>query len=628
MCGICGFIDFNLTSDKLILGNMLQTMHHRGPDDFGIKIFNQKNNIVGLGHKRLSILDLSPLGHQPMDYENYSIVFNGEVYNFKEIKKDLIDLGHVFVSETDTEVILHSFSEWGVECVSKFIGMFAFVILDKIKNVLTIIRDRAGVKPLYYYWNNEIFLFSSELKAFHEHPGFIKNINLNSVEEFMDSGYVSAPNSIFENCYKLEPGKYLEFNLMTRSIQLSSYWDVSDYYKLPKLNISYNDAKEKLEKLLISAFNYRMIADVPVGIFLSGGYDSSAVTAILQMHRTDRLNTFTIGFEDGNNEAPFAKEIANHIGTNHSEYICTSKEAQEIIPTLPFFFDEPFGDSSAIPTILVSKFSRKKVTVALSADAGDEIFAGYDLYTTFQKNLNLLFRIPSFSRMGIGKLLSIVYKFIPSSKQGLKKKIKILSEILQMNNINCVNRLLESYYELSDDIKNSLFLKRVGNNKKSFSKELNIPDNLSLALAKDYKGYLQDDILTKVDRAAMSVGLEGREPFLDHRIVEFIAQLPNDFKHKDGVQKRILKDIVHKFVPKKVMERPKSGFSIPLDIWLKNDLRFLINENLDKKSIEESNIFNYDYIKSLIKLFDKGKLYDSSIIWKLIQFQIWYKKWM
>ncbi|MFT4800347.1 MAG: asparagine synthase (glutamine-hydrolyzing) [Flavobacteriaceae bacterium] len=628
MCGICGFIDFNSTSDEIVLDNMVKTLHHRGPDDFGAEIFNQKENIVGFGHKRLSILDLSPLGHQPMEFENYSIVYNGEVYNFAEIKEDLIELGHIFNTDSDTEVILHSFSEWGIECVSKFIGMFAFVILDKSKNIITIVRDRAGIKPLYYYWNNDLFLFSSELKAFHEHPGFKKNVNLSSVVEFMDSGYVSAPNSIFENCYKLEPGKYLEFNLSSKSIQISSYWDVADYYKLPKLEISYSKAKEELEKLLISAFNYRMVADVPIGVFLSGGYDSTAVTAILQKDRKSKLNTFTIGFEDGNNEAPVAKEIASHLGTNHKEYICTTKDAQEIIPTLPFFFDEPFGDSSAIPTILVSKFARKDVTVALSADAGDEIFVGYELYTTFQKNINLLFKIPLFARMTIGKLLNIVYKFVPSSNQGLKKKTKIFAEILQLNKIDSVNRLFDSYYELSDDIKNSLFLNRVGNNKKSFSKELNISNNLSLALAKDYKGYLQDDILTKVDRAAMSAGLEGREPFLDHRIIEFVAQLPDSFKYKDGVQKRILKEIVHKYVPKKIMERPKSGFSIPLDTWLKKDLRYLIENNLDRESVENSKVFNYEYVQKLVSMFDDNKLYDSSIIWKLIQFQMWFKKWM
>lgn len=628
MCGICGFIDFNAKSDQKTLDNMVASMHHRGPDDFGADIYNQKIATVGFGHKRLSIIDLSSLGHQPMEYSTYSIVYNGEVYNFDEIKKELLELGHQFKSESDTEVILHSFSEWGIKSVSKFIGMFAFVILDKSINKVTIVRDRAGVKPLYYYWKNDLFLFSSELKAFHKHPGFKKEINLIAVEDFMDAGYISAPNCIFEDCFKLEPGSYLEFDLKSKKKAIRTYWDVSDYYQLPKLDISFEEAKEKLEELLLSSFNYRMVSDVPVGVFLSGGYDSTALTALLQKNQKEKLNTFTIGFEEGNNEAPAAKEIAKHIGTNHKQYICTTKEAQEIIPKLPFFYDEPFGDSSAIPTILVSKLAREDVTVALSADAGDELFAGYDLYQNFDRNLKLINFFPHFSRGFIGRFLKVINVFVPSSNQGLKKKINIFSEVLKLDNKYVSNRLFNSYYELSEDIKEELFVNRSKKNKNKFSDNINISDNLSLALVKDYKGYLQDDILTKVDRAAMSVGLEGREPFLDHRIVEFAAQLPNNYKYEKGTQKKILKEIVYKYVPKKIMDRPKAGFSIPLDSWLKTDLKFLIEDNLDKTSIELSNIFNHECVENLISKFENNKLYDSSIIWKLIQFQMWYKKWM
>ena len=628
MCGICGFIDSNNQSDLKLLDAMVQTLHHRGPDDFGSQIIKQENNVVGFGHKRLSILDLSPLGHQPMEFENFLIIYNGEVYNFLEIKEELLSLGHRFKSESDTEVILHSFSEWGIKGISKFIGMFTFAIFDKTKSKITIVRDRAGVKPLYYYWNNGLFMFSSELKAFHKHPSFEKKIKMSSVEEYMDSGYISAPNSIFENCYKLEPGNYLEFNLKSKTINISSYWDVCDYYKLPKLEISFNDALRKLENLLKSAFSYRMIADVPVGVFLSGGFDSTAVTAIIQKDRNEKLNTFTIGFEEGNNEAPVAKEIATYLGTNHKEYICTTKEAQDIIPTIPFFFDEPFGDSSAIPTILVSKLAKGDVTVALSADGGDEVFAGYDLYNNFENNLNLVNSIPSFLRSTVSSILRCGNLFVPGSKQGLKKKVQVFSEVLQQQSYKSTNRLFDSYYELSEDIKKKLFVDRKGNNKDTFSKGLNIQDNLSLALAKDYKGYLQDDILTKVDRAAMSVGLEGREPFLDHRIIEFVAQLPNEYKRHNGTQKKILKELVYKYVPKEIMDRPKVGFSIPLESWLKSDLSYLIKDNLDIDSIRETKLFNYSYVEELVVKFNNGTLYDSSIIWKLIQFQIWYKQWI
>lgn len=628
MCGICGFIDFKSTSDNEVLNKMVSTLHHRGPDDRGCDVLTFNNVLVGLGHTRLSILDLSPAGHQPMNFEHLSIVLNGEIYNFKEIKKELYLLGHQFKSESDTEVVLHSFVEWGTACVSKFIGMFAFVILNKKTLEVTIIRDRAGVKPLFYYWEDGLFLFASELKAFHEHPQFTKKINISAVHEFMDAGYISAPNSIFENCFKLEPGHILNLDLNKQKFKLESYWNVADYYKLPKLAISYEEAKEKVEELLVSAFNYRMVADVPVGVFLSGGYDSTAVTAILQKGRTDKLNTFTIGFEEGNNEVPFAKEISKYLGTNHTEYICTTKEAQDIIPTLSYYFDEPFGDSSAIPTILVSMMAKQHVTVALSADGGDEIFAGYDLYNTFSKNLQLLNRIPSYCTKPLSFLLKVSGNLIPNTKQGLKKKINVFSEVLSESKKSSPALLFNSYYELGKDIKSKLFKGHVSGKTNLLTGEFFKSDNLSLALVIDYKGYLQNDILAKVDRATMSVGLEGREPFLDHRIVEFVAQLPNEYKYGNGIQKRILKDIAYKYIPKPLMDRPKSGFTLPINEWLKTDLIFLVEEYLSPKCIKDSNIFDLNYIEVLKKKFFKNALYDPSIIWKLIQFQMWYKKWM
>ena len=626
MCGITGFVDFNSNSNQEILDNMVSKINHRGPDDFGANIYNQDSVTIGFGHKRLSIIDLSPLGRQPMEYKNYSIVYNGEVYNFEEIKKELLELGHQFKSESDTEVILHSFSEWGIECVSKFIGMFAFVILDKTKNIITIVRDRAGVKPLYYYWKNGLFMFSSELKTFHEHPAFKKKINISAVHEFMDAGYISAPNSIFEDCFKLEPGHVLNLDLNEKKFKIESYWNVANYYQLPKLDISYEEAKEKLEELLVSAFKYRMIADVPVGVFLSGGYDSTAVTAILQKGRTNKLNTFTIGFEEGNNEAPAAKEISKYIGTNHIEYTCTTQEAQDIIPRLAYYFDEPFADSSAIPTILVSKLAKQHVTVALSADAGDEIFAGYDYYNTFIKNLDVINKVPKKAR----NFLAILFNNLsPVFSQGLRKKTEVVSKLLTENKKDTAKLLHDSYFQLGYGIKNKLFKDSSDFNFSIFLKtKLDISDSLSLALAADYEGYLQNDILVKVDRATMSVGLEGREPFLDHRIVEFVAQLPNEYKYGNGVQKKILKDIVHKYIPKPLMDRPKSGFTLPINEWLKKDLLFLVEEYLSTKSIKESNVFDLNYVEVLKKKFFKNALYDPSIIWKIIQFQMWFKKWM
>lgn len=627
MCGICGFVDFELKSDEIVLEKMTQTLNHRGPDDFGTRVYERKQDCIGFGQTRLSIIDLSPLGHQPMEYNQYSIVFNGEIYNFQEIKSELVGLGHEFESSSDTEVILHAFAEWGNSCVEKFIGMFAFVIFDRPTNRIRIFRDRAGVKPLYYYQIQNLFLFGSELKAFHEHPKFIKKVDINAVHQYMDFGYIPAPYCIFENCYKLNPGHYLELDLNNQLLTLVKYWDIKDYYKKPKLNICYNDALIELEELLKSAFEYRMVADVPVGVFLSGGFDSTAVTAILQKDRKEKLKTFTIGFKEGNNEAPFAKEIASYLGTDHTEYYCTTKEAQDIIPKLPFFYDEPFADSSAIPTTLVSQMARKKVTVALSADAGDEIFAGYTIYKTFLRNLSAVKKVPAGLRKFMAVILKFLNLFVPG-RSNLKHKIQTLSSVLSQQQNKIYQELYRSYFKLNDNIKKDILLadpifrKTIFDDDfKEFTKDLTIP------MAIDYSIYLQNDILTKVDRATMSTSLEGREPFLDQRIIEYVAQLPLSYKYDGKTQKRILKDIVYKYIPKELMDRPKTGFTIPIYEWLRNDLKYLIDEYLSTSSVQESQVFNVKTVEQLKENFLNEKLDDETIIWKLLQFQMWYKQW-
>jgi asparagine synthase (glutamine-hydrolysing) len=628
MCGICGFIDYKSGSNTQVLDNMISTLHHRGPDDRGCDTFYGDNAIVGLGHTRLSIIDISHAGHQPMNFEHLSIVLNGEIYNYKEIKNDLMELGHKFISGSDTEVVLHAFAEWGYSCLSRFVGMFVFVILNKKTLEIAIVRDRAGVKPLFYYWKDDLFLFSSELKAFHQHSRFVKTINDKAVHQYMDFGYVPSPYCIFENCAKLEPGHILKFCIPKKTFEIIKYWDIKDFYRLPRLNISYNEAQEELEKILISAFEYRMVSDVPVGVFLSGGYDSTAVTAILQKNRTEKLRTFTIGFEEGINEAPFAKEIAKYLGTDHSEYYCTTKETQEIIPDLPFYYDEPFADSSAIPTTLVSKLAKKSVTVALSADAGDEIFAGYSTYKSYMNDLSRLKIIPDFLRKEIVSLLEGV-RFIIPRQVHLRHKISVLTKVLSTDNNYRQQELLRNYplVKLNDIIQEELFAKRSDKILTAYDEDYrSFNDDLSIALAIDYIMYLQNDILTKVDRATMSVSLEGREPFLDHRIVEFVAQLPVEFKY-GVIQKRILKDIVHKYIPKQFMDRPKAGFSIPIYSWLKKDIYYLLEENLNSVKIDETGLFRPLFVKKLKQDFLKGRLKDPTIIWKLLQFQMWYTKW-
>jgi asparagine synthase (glutamine-hydrolysing) len=396
MCGIVGYVDYKGFSSQEHLEKMVQTLDHRGPDDFGIELYKNGQTIIGYGQTQLSIIDLSHAGHQPMSFGDYTIVFNGEIYNYKEIKVDLERLGHIFETDSDTEVILHAFSEWGEQFVDQMIGMFALSIYDKKTQIIYLYRDRVGVKPLYYYQKDNLFLFGSELKALMAHPRFEKVINVSVLPSYLNLGYIPAPQSIFKNCQKLLPGHFLKIDIKTNDYVLNKYWDPADFYQSPKLDLSFNDAKKELTSILESAFNYRMVADVPVGVFLSGGYDSTAVAAILQKDRTDKLKTFTIGFEQGNNEAPYAKETAAYLGTDHTEYICTTAEAQAIIPNLAYFYDEPIGDSPAIPTTLVSQLAKKSVTVALSADGGDEIFCGYNSYfklNSFKKQLDT---IPSF----------------------------------------------------------------------------------------------------------------------------------------------------------------------------------------------------------------------------------------
>ncbi|HVG12782.1 MAG TPA: asparagine synthase (glutamine-hydrolyzing), partial [Flavisolibacter sp.] len=395
MCGIAGFVDFRKQSSEEILAQMSCAVPHRGPDGQGVQFHETRHAAVGLGHRRLSIIDLSHAADQPMTYEGLHIIFNGEIYNYSAIRDELIGQGHTFTTHSDTEVILHSWRAWGEKAIVKWRGMFSIALYDAVSNELVCIRDRAGVKPFHYFWKDGLFLFGSELKSLTVHPRFAKNINPNAVASFLQYGYIAHPHSIYNDTYKLPPGYLLRLDLSTEKVSLRQYWNVYESYNKPKLTISLPEAIDETERILQESFELRMVADVPVGVFLSGGYDSSCVTALLQKGRTEKLKTFTIGSADEKlNEAQFAKEIAAHLGTEHTEYYCTAKEALDIIPVLPFYYDEPFADSSAIPTILVSRMAREKVTVALSADAGDEIFAGYNRYDYISRYGKKLQSIP------------------------------------------------------------------------------------------------------------------------------------------------------------------------------------------------------------------------------------------
>ncbi len=632
MCGITGFIDFNKKTTGEVLPKMTNILQHRGPDGDGHFTDTTGNAITGLGHRRLSIIDLSNAASQPMQYGDLYIVFNGEIYNYNEIRDELITKGHAFSTHSDTEVILHAYQEWGNKCIDRFIGMFAFVIYDKLRQIVFCVRDRAGVKPFFWYHKKGLFLFASELKSFHQHPDFEKEMNTDAVAAFMQYGYVPTPHCIFNHTYKLPPGHTLTLQLKSQQVTIEKYWDVLDYYNKPKLTISLPDAIAETERILEKAFQYRMVADVPVGVFLSGGYDSTCVTALLQKNSTSKINTFTIGVHDkGLNEAPFAKATAAHLGTNHTEYYCTSREALEIVPDLPFYYDEPFADSSAIPTTLVSKLARQKVTVALSADAGDEIFAGYNKYDYISRVKNKINKIPAPLRKGAAALMQhIPAHKIPyfSNKPLFTTRYKKLMHLLKDNSTKEMLQNMSSIY-FSDEL-NKLFLNAPAKLSSNFDQLLKpgSDDDLSYMMAIDYKTYMLDDILQKVDRAGMCVSLEGREPFLDQHIIEFAAQLPSDYKLHKGIKKYPLRQIVHKYVPQQMMERPKMGFGIPIADWLKNELKVFVDEATDTVFLEQQGLFNVNEVKELCRQFYNGKEQLHTKIWYLLMFQMWYKKWM
>ncbi|MGN6802243.1 MAG: asparagine synthase (glutamine-hydrolyzing) [Ginsengibacter sp.] len=627
MCGIAGAITFKGKTESSILEEMIQTLKNRGPDNQNIFKKEINDVEVGLAHARLSIIDLTNGASQPMSFQQYTIVFNGEIYNYWEIRSELIKCGHKFLTQSDTEVVIHAFYQWKEEAVHKFIGMFAFVLLDEKEQKIYLFRDRAGVKPLYYFWNQTSFIFGSELKAILKHPHFEKILNHDAVGYYFKMGYVPNPLSIYKNTYKLNPGHFAVLDLKTAAFIIKKYWNSLDYFQKPKLSINYDDAKNEVEQLLISSCNYRMIADVPIGIFLSGGYDSTAVAALLQKDKTETLKTFTVGFDEGNNEAPFANQIAKFIGTDHYEYICTSKDAQDIIPQLPYHFDEPFDDSSAIPTLLVSKIARSQVKVALSADAGDELFAGYNSYRSLIKNINFLKRIEFADNKLLGKLLVTFSEFF-LDESFLSQRIHYLGKLYLDNKEFRAAMIQEGAQSLSFKIYKHLIPTINYPRNLMLFDQLLLSDPVSVGQAVDYNLYFPNDILTKVDRASMAVSLEGREPLVDHRLFEFTAQLPTAYKFDGITSKKILKDIVHHFIPKELMDRPKTGFSLPVSNWLRGDLSYLIDEYLNECSIQDTGFFDPKYVKHLLKLFRHDRNPYQTIIWRILQFQMWHKTWI
>lgn len=631
MCGITGFYDTRIHSSYEDLVKMTDVLTHRGPDDVGYELIQNDSYQLGLGQRRLSILDLSPLGHQPMKYNDWIIVFNGEIYNFTSIRDELITLGYNFKSNSDTEVLIKSFDKWGVEAIHKFIGMFAFAIYNQQSEKLWLVRDRAGVKPLFYYWRDGLLLFGSELKSFHKHPGFQKEIDKESMAMYLQYGYVPFPHCIFKYAQKLEPGNFILFDLKNKGeYRKESYWSVQNCYNQPKLDITYEDAQERLTDIFDSSFKYRMVSDVPVGVFLSGGYDSSCVAGLLQTRMSKKLKTFTIGFhEKGFDEASYASQIANFLGTEHTEYYCTPKEAREIIPILPEIYDEPFGDNSVIPTILVSRLARKDVSVALSADGGDEIFAGYD---KFNHGINFTANYPIWLQGVLSGIMDFISpEFIPHyrNQYNFPTRYEKMRLIWKHNSPVIAMKLIAQLFtekELREMITADFVLPKTSFDSEASFNDSN--DSLNKMLAVDYLTFLVDNNLNKVDRATMSVALEGREPLLDHRILEFVSRLPSEYKIRNGVNKAILKDVVHSFIPKEIMDRPKMPFIAPISHWFKKDLTELFLYYLSYERLNKEGLLNAKPIIELRDNYLQGKRVNTQKLWHVLMFEMWYEKWM
>ena len=634
MCGITGFIDFKRSSTVKDLNRMCAAIAHRGPDSNGTSIIDLPTAQIGLGHQRLAIIDLSESGKQPMQFAHLDIVFNGEIYNYREIKQELIDLGHSFTGHSDTEVILHAYAQWGIQLIDRFIGMFAFVLIDRQQQKVYLVRDRAGVKPLFYYWKNSCLLFGSELKSFHEHPAFEKSIDPSAVADFMQYGNIPGTKSIFKDTHKLAPGHWISMDLTDSTIHTHQYWNVYNAYNQPQLEISLEEAIQVTEGKLKTAFDYRMVADVPVGVFLSGGYDSTSVAALLQNDRTEKLKTFTVSVPSiGLDEAPFAKEIAKRLGTDHTEIPCTTGDVLSLLNDLPFFYDEPFGDSSALPTMLVSKVARQHVKVALSADAGDELFAGYNRYDYLMRFGKRISSLPSWVRNTAAFGMDILpAERIPvlKNKYNFANRYEKLKGILRDPSPERIMLSLSRQYS-ADQLQ-----KLVGHSPQStehsayLSKELlaEFYTPLRYMMAIDYQTYLVDDILQKVDRATMAFSLEGREPFLDHTLIEYVAQLPDDLKYHRGEKKFLLKEIVHRHIPKSVMDRPKMGFAIPIGKWLRNELRDSLEAFVNKEKIEQHGLLNWEAVSSMKEAFYGGKTELDVKLWYVFMFQMWYERWM
>ncbi len=642
MCGICGYISKKrISEDDLRIMN--DTMYHRGPNDSGLAIYEGTDGYsIGLAQRRLSILDLSPLGHQPMHSANgrISIVFNGEIYNFLELKEELN--GYPYKSTCDTEVIIAAYLRWGIQMVDHIHGMFAIAIYDRETQDVYLIRDRIGKKPLFYWLDNGNIVFGSELKPIMKCPGFKGEIRRQLLPRYLYNQYISAPDTIFKDVYKLEAGTILKFR--NGSIKKWKYWDVKEVYARESANpvTSYEEAKEGLKQRLRHSVAGRMIADVPLGTFLSGGYDSSLVTAIAQELSDKPVKTFCIGFDVPQyNEAAYAKEVAAHLGTDHTELYITEKEMFDLVSSIPQYYDEPFADNSEIPSMLVSKLAKKDVTVALSGDGGDEFFCGYNIYENVRQAQ--LLEIPGAIVNGIGQIP------IPGGKllDKMPFRVKVVAgnrdpetktQLVSEGYVRASHAFITGQETLDVPMSAAEYLATDYNNRDNIAPVLypmesayNVSNFQVRRMLLDMDTYLPEDILTKMDRASMKYSLEARCPIMDTAVMEYSFRIPHKFKYHNGDKKHILKDIAYDYIPKELLDRPKTGFGVPMDQWLRGPLREQLLDYSSTSFLKKQGVFDPDYVSRFINNYvvngDAGPATGanfSKIAWSFYIFQQWY----
>jgi asparagine synthase (glutamine-hydrolysing) len=642
MCGIVGFRSnrrFEVLRESLL--DAATSLKHRGPDDSGLYL-DEKNG-VGLAHRRLSIIDLSVAGRQPMSSDDGKVhlIHNGEIYNFLSIRDELLKRGHAFKSGTDTEVVLRAYLEWGLKSLDRFVGMFAFAVWDQRTQSLVLARDRLGIKPFYYYQSSGDLVFASELKALMAFKGFNLEIDLESLLLFLHYQYIPAPRTIFKNTYKLLPGHYLVWN--GEGSRLERYWSAPRYGEISRRDgVDEEEWLSELDTLLKTAVRDRLLSDVPLGALLSGGIDSSLVVALMQSTNAARVRTFTIGFREGDyNEAPFASRVAEHLGTEHTELYVTPREALEVIPHLPELYDEPFADSSSIPTSLVCRLARSHITVALSGDGGDEQFCGYVRYWTTQSLVSGFEGLSGLLKTGgswvlehvpprwVEKIYRPCRNFLPQRIRvdNFQDKWERLKRILEKGDVSEIYRMTISLWP-KEEIHRATGREILESRYEEVFRETEGWPLLARLMKIDQETYLPDAMLTKVDRASMGVGLEVRVPLLDHRVVEYTSGIPDALKFKNGTGKYLLKRLLARYVPPELFERQKMGFGIPIGQWFRKELRDLLIDTLSAERIRKEGLFDDRFVEEKVAEHLSGRVNHQYRLWPLVMWEMWRERWL